>query len=479
MPNNFFVVMCCQTKRGRESNRRKMGKKKTLSDILNDQLGGHQEPSDHLEHEDMFAPEVDDFYDDELEDVPSAKLRRLEGDRKKPVPTKGKKLRARGPLDDSFTTGKYAVENVTAGDAEAAVDDIFGMLDEDDTAATGAGLTTEEDYEKWYNEERLPKKRIRSKMGVNAEESDILDQLEQLRERQLAVVSGNDATNFDRAEEARTSNILKDHIVAYSSLLRVRVKLQPLVTKFLQFPQYYSLPTFVKQESGIAAACKAVRADLRSVWDDLTAVASRLDCGADQFSTQVKDQTLTDMQKRLDKFHANVMQQAEECIAEWSSKIVQPNAAKLKSVNQPLVDQIRAIIAAKTRLLARAQKNRNHIKIFGHPSHMKASNLADRAASIAEGDLDDEIFDDGDFVRELVHRSGAAAAKLEAMWKEAESAANAATPAGAHGSKSGFHRKTKGKAVNYEPRPKLVGFMVRIPYRIGDQHDAMMSSLFK
>mmetsp|Transcript_33530 Transcript_33530/g.39043 ORF Transcript_33530/g.39043 Transcript_33530/m.39043 type:complete len:529 (+) Transcript_33530:50-1636(+) len=515
--------------------------KSRLSDALNAQIGGSEDMFGDVgfrEEEDVFSPKVDDFDDDSAEryddddDAPSKKKRRSDtapaGGTKNSVKSKKKeKLRARGPLDPALSSGTYDAVPVSVRDAEAAADDIFGLLDETEfDAAAGNGIEDEDAYYEWLESSKKKKRRsatvstktapkrrdgaahseadseeenetgLDDVIPATAEDEDILEQLKELRTRQMAVVSG-EATGDEMNGEAATLSdskkaaieITKAAVDAYTSLLRVRVKLQPIVCKMVQFPQYYALPAFKQHDSKVEVETEAMSATLRDVYHELAELSRRSFITDEGKRSDDHPEGVRGTQyAALAKFHNAALNRANETINYWSSRVVQTNAAKLKSVNQPLVDQIRAIVNAKARLLGRVQRNRLHAKIYGHPEHVKSSTAADRANAIAAGDFDDEIFDDGDFVRELVHRSGAAAQKLEASLKESEggvvaSLDSAAAALRSSSSKIGFHRKTKGKSVNYDPRPKLVGFMMRTPCEDAsgqpEHFEALLKSLFQ
>lgn len=520
-------------------------KKVRLSDALNAQLGGEDMYGDvgFREQEDIFAPQVDDFderygranSDDELDmDEPTKKKRRSEGQSTASSGSKKKhvknQLRTRGPLDPALSSGAYDAVPISMLDAEAAADDIFGLLDETEfDAAAEKDIDDEDAYYEWLESAKKKKRRSTassktkaagkrrstaadgdadSEVGdgdeqndptgladvvpATAEDEDILEQLMELRARQMAVVSG-DSTAADGADgsvpESKQAaiEITKSAVECYTALLRLRVKLQPVVCKMIQFPQYYALPSFLKHNPSISEDSSQMSATLRHVYDELAQLSRRSFIADENVKTADHPDGVRSAQyASLAKFHTAVVERANETINYWSSRVVQTNAAKLKVVNQPLVDQIRAIINAKARLIGRVQRNRLHARIYGHPEHVKMTTAADRANAIAAGDFDDEIFDDGDFVRELVHRSGAAAQKLEAALKESDgdvikSLDPAAAALRTSSSKIGFHRKTKGKSVNYDPRPKLVGFMMRTPYEQSNQEhfEALLKSLFQ
>lgn len=477
-----------------------MPKRQSIHDHFSAQLGLNEASHDaQFSAEDgMYAPGV---LDDLEVDEPIMKKPRVE---------KGRRMR--GPLDASLTQGMYdavPVSSTAVDDADATnVDDIFGMLDEGEgEAAEADGIDDEEQFAAWL--ESRPKKRTsrRTKLvptdvsstsqelllpqGATEDDVDILQQVAALRQRQIALVAPKTA-NVEKMQDDRAGS-LRRLLDQYGQLLRVRVRLQPVVAKMVQFPQHYALQQFVSANSDISVGVDKVRTDLLAVQTRLRELAvhheGNIAAGSDDGIPQrkrprelVRPSSLLKYSV-IEKFHASVMSRAEKVLTHWASKIVQGRQKSSKSslqvINQPLVEQIRAITAAKTRLLGKVQRNRLHLKIFGHPDHQKSDQ--ERAVQIAEGDFDEEIFDDGDFVRELVQHSGATSAKLAPVLQANLAKIASAGRCNLTSSKVGFHKKTKGKAINYEPRPKLVGFMTRIPQPITSESQlgALVASLFQ
>lgn len=570
-------------------------KKKSMADALNEQLMrdatgglGNQGSDDDLYHE---GGQVEDF---DFGDGNGSSS----GDEQ---PTNGKagkgaisfaqlqqrqapsRLRHRGPLDPSLSSGKYAATPV---DVENAMDDIFGALDmgdmdqegeefydgdtgeEDGYGSSGVGSIgsnteggeegasdddgsgrgprekrrqhrrakdlTEEEYIEWLERKRVKgKKSTRSGSGMDrlhdgyhGEEVAILEQLENLRQTQLQVVPGmGDAAATPSSSSpssspvgsgsksaAATKDAVQHHILIYGQLLRLRVLLQPAVTKAITMPQYYAMPLFLNRQpkleeeakDGEAAATTQQRRtaivdgftelqmNLEGVLADLYHVATAdNDEAAPRRKKQRKDSVKNDGEEgeeeklvptfaQIHRYHQhNVIRSANNCLEYWGSKLVQANSAKLKTIAQPLPQQIAAILSSKTRLRVKVQKNRSHLTILGHPHHVRAAASAEekakRAMQIAEGDIDTEIFDDADFLRELVRRGGSLAAQLERQVKDM----NQTLLPSRDGARRGFHRLTKGKSVNYEPRPKLVGFVVAESFENSQRNNIVVQSLFQ
>ncbi|RNF26690.1 protein AATF/BFR2 [Trypanosoma conorhini] len=494
-------------------------KKKSLSEVLNEQLGNGGAGRRGEEAWDDFggdAPKIDDYheegdYDDDEEAVESAAKR---GRTERPREPKQRQLRRRGPLDASLSTGEYAATPV---DVEAAMDDIFGALemndaDEDETnflgsythgsggdeihedgdssaaaeaaaekargkkrKRAGGKPETEEAYIAWLEAQQRKKRAGRRRDAAGGDEDGILEQLESLRNAQMELVAKetqeDDVEDLRARQRQRAQAAVRHYVMVYSQLLRVRIKMQPCVSRALALPQYYALPDFL--QSGEAEVKHSIEMvtdylnDLLGVFYLLATDDKEVKAG-DGASLSFKD---------VNASHRRMMRNVDACVEYWGAKLAQPNSVKLRTVAQPLLQQIHAVLKSKTRLRAKVQKNRSHATILGHPEHYQMSQSAEgkaaRALHIAEGDIDEEIYEDADFLREVVKRGGVA--KLEQQLQELQrSLQSDEAPA-----KRGFHRLTKGKAVNYEPRPKLVGFLLPVPYVLSGQHEVMVNSLFQ
>ncbi|CAJ1008133.1 Apoptosis antagonizing transcription factor [Leishmania naiffi] len=431
------------------------------------------------------------------------------------------------------------------GDAENGVSEVHGGHDAvSKKDAVGrkhrrAKDLTEEEYTTWLenkNRKRRKTNQLRwpasfggGESGVgdamlNSEEVDILRQLSELRETQMSLVPAIDATHAGtssaaavvasaQADAKQTRDVVQHFIMAYGQLLRLRVLLQPALTKAIGMPQYYALPLFVDGDTDVDAAAAAsnsdgeaeiqeMRADVSrhyaELQDDVEQVLATLYAAATgseriDSSRDMQESSSASKSKKaktegglsipsyreVERYHERVLRHANTCLEYWGSKLVQANSAKLKAIAQPLPQQIAAILSAKSRLRSKVQKNRSHIAVMAHPEHVRAATSADvkaqRALHIAEGDVDSEIYDDADFLRELVRRGGAVASQLEKKVKEMQ---RSLLPS-REGARKGFHRMTKGKAVNYEPRPKLVAFMIPESLDDSQRSDVVVKNLFQ
>lgn len=566
--------------------RKKSEKKKSLSEIMNEQFDEEKtlygsargfEDEDGGVVEDYEAVEQADE-DGLRSSLATGKKRMRSGSRAVDgaVP-----LRRRGPLDDSLSTGKYAATPISV---EAAMDDLFGGLDmadldEEADAFVDGGSSDDEDGElssedgdekrsKREKDKKKKKKRVKdlseeeymayleeqgqkrklkrtavskttSGLGVSssfasgADEMDVLQQLEELRANQMQLVKGvkGDVTGEhaggmdgssleDEAERRqRIRDAVQYQIVVYSQLLRLRVKLQPAVMKTIAMPQYYSRSLFTAEPprgegieseedwKAVSANRKSILAKYKNIKAELQAFLARLFSDAtaamqgdgkpqkkkrktEESDEEEEEPGVCPDLPALQAFHKKVIQHANHCLSFWGSRLApsnnianQSSAQKLQSIHQPITSQIEALLQSKSRLRIKVQKNRSHIPIIAHPEHLRASSWfvalghgtenssaleegkTVRATRIAEGDVDEEIFDDGDFLRELVRRGGAVAAQLDQQLRDVrqEVIANSGGVTG-EGNKKGFHRLTKGKSLDFNPRPKLVGFMVAEPW---------------
>ncbi|ESL11573.1 hypothetical protein TRSC58_00672 [Trypanosoma rangeli SC58] len=501
-------------------------KKKSLSEIVNEQLdngGAGRHEVDAWDDLGGDAPKIDDYYEgDDYDDKNAVELatkrsrtERLREPRHRPQ-QRPQQLRRRGPLDASLSTGEYAATPV---DVEAAMDDIFGALemndaDEDqmpflDGYMDGAGgdnsredeesfagavdattdksrgkkrkrasgkPETEEEYIAWVEAQQM-KKRARRHASAGGDEDDILEQLESLRHAQMELVAketqegDGDDDDLRAKQRQRAQAAVRHYVMVYSQLLRVRIKLQPPIARAVALPQYYALPDFVRSdEAQIKHSMEVVAKHLNDLLGAFYLLAT------DDKQTKTRNDAPLSF-KDVNNLHRRMMRDVDACVEYWGVKLVQPNGVKLRTVAQPLLQQIHSVLKSKTRLRAKVQKNRSHVTILGHPEHHKMSQSAEgkaaRALHIAEGDIDEEIYEDADFLREVVKRGGVA--KLEQQLREIQRSLHSdEAPA-----KRGFHRLTKGKAVNYEPRPKLVGFLLPVPYVLSGQHEVMVNSLFQ
>lgn len=404
---------------------------------------------------------------------------------------------------------------------------------------------TEDEYTAWLERKSQKEKqsgRLRRPLSfgadgvndaaMNSEEADILRQLQELRQRQhvslvpsaesgeaaeSAVVAA--ASTAAQSDAKATRDTVQRFIMVYGQLLRLRVLLQPAVTRAMSLPQYYARALFTQRDAAVEAAAVAEAANVEDgrrlveklaeqreaavekyaeLQEDLEAVLATLyaaatgtksrggddddrdsEATASSKTRRARDGTAVPSYHDVQKYHGRVLRHADSCLEYWGSKLVQANGAKLKTISQPLPQQIAAILTARSRLRAKVQKNRSHLPILAHPEHVRATTSAEakaqRALHIAEGDVDAEIYDDADFVRELVRRGGAVANQLEQKVKEMQ---RALLPS-REGARKGFHRMTKGKTVNYEPRPKLVGFMMAESLDDTQRNDVVVNSIFQ
>lgn len=513
------------------------GKKKrvkpTLSDALNQQFdipsSSSHDPAQDLDE----GPIVESYgWEPEDGDEDAFKADRKAAGRKHArtdsLDGGSKRLRRRGPLDESLSSGQYAG---TAVSVEAAMDDLFGGLDmadiddeagemidddddddfdleeggDDDDEAEPEGRArrkqrrvselSEEDYVA-YLEKKSKKRQPGASSGLSREgpvhegvEDELLGQLDDMRSQHIQLLKKETAAPGDEKHRQQMKDTVLQYTMMYSQLLRLRVRLQPAVLRGIQLPQYYSKSLFTdkKDQKGplhgegeevqseiegtrrqIAKAYKNVVTLLHEILEEL--LPSRKSSGSLSFST-------------LSAFHQQVRRKADECLGFWGSRLAPApttvSGSPLQSIHQPIVSQIRAILQSKERLRIRVQKNRSHLSIFAHPSHVDTSEMgrAARASSIAEGDVDPEIFCDADFMRELVRRGGGEAVRLGEQLREEQE--KLLPPSAMRiGSRKGFNQQTKGKALNFTPRPKLTGFMVPQPWEEA-RSEVVVKSLFQ
>lgn len=413
------------------------------------------------------------------------------------------------------------------------VDDIFGILDvpSDDEDLIAGAEDEDEIAERIELRKRDPTMRSRKLRRVDGdagdannkdvipfedaddearqmerakdEDADILQQIADLRKRQAEEKFGVaiDEGAVGAAEQLRQAASLLGS--TFNALLRLRLKLQPAVSNALQLPQYYSLGEFVGSENNndsrknkptvssssiCAAPYSALRREMTST------LTQALDAVAGGHSDRIlrfegaggADSGRIDIDASYENYVRLVDQPARKRIdatieAIGKRVVLGPNEQKNKSdkiAELPLLDQIKGVMTGLTRLFNRAQKNRAHTPIFGHPLHgLDEDVTAARKKLIAAGNADDEIFDDSDFARELIQRSTPASDNTRQQQTELLQSLKQASSNKV--SRKGFSRKTKGRSINYDPRPKLVGFMVPIPC-VQEQHqrEALFKNIF-
>ncbi|EPY21961.1 protein AATF/BFR2 [Strigomonas culicis] len=393
-------------------------------------------------------------------------------------------------------------------------------------------------------------------------EKHILQQLQQLRQSQLGLLSSSadaaaSADDDAAAHVRRLQEETKRFIFLYGQLLRIRVALQQCVCRGLRLPPYYAKRLFTSAR-GAAPGSGGDEADrvldgavLRRAYDRVTARLQGLLTQFYQSATQqggdaTKAKSASASKKRkVEKpsadaeadedgddgaageitpfesidahFQKTVKALADPCLSFWGDKLIlkQTGAtgSQLKSIGQPLPVQIKNIIASQmTKMRHKVQKNNAHLVILGHPIHFRANEeLPDaqaapgegdgapatrelyveartkRAQQIAEGDFDAEIFNDELFLKELVHKSGGLSAQLEQQLatiqtqqlQEQQQQQHASAHPSVSGSRVGFHKFTKGKQIQYEPRSKLVGFMVKESFDDTGRSDVIVQHLFQ
>ena len=563
---------------------------RSISDRINEELNPFARPATAGDHDDDAQAQVTSLSREDAEGAMSNRRG-----------TAARRLQRRGPLDDSLTTGRYSVaptwaaedtsgirendrsraskrksadDHFTAADAEAAMDDLFGLLDDrHDSGAKAAGVKSAEDYEAWWDREHgkgdagksekavtttIGKKRSRRqrdddddamnettalvdidddgaqevqavetaaekisqqlldadvKHTTSKDDRDVLSQIKSLRERHLSVVSGatlaDESPGHDAASGGTSNDVARSRALvrAIGQILSLRVKMQAGVARAVGMPQYYSLPHFVgsaaARDAGthtpVPAEARVIRDSLSTARRDLRAVLATL--VADESSTTASPDHILTMPSaalwnevvspRHDAWMAYVDAYLQTVGAAGGASGLSGGGA-LKALNQPILSQIKAVISGKIRLLARAQRNRVHCCVFGHPTHSgdNAASRKQRALQVAEGDMDDEVFDDVDFVRDLAQKFGR---QQLAVAQNQTAGGNVALSASAKdldalkqmkdsfSSRQGLHKKTKGRAVNMqEPRPKLVGFALPRAFEfLPAQHDALYRSVFQ
>ena len=147
---------------------------------------------------------------------------------------------------------------------------------------------TEDEYTAWLERKSQKEKqsgRLRRPLSfgadgvndaaMNSEEADILRQLQELRQRQhvslvpsaesgeaaeSAVVAA--ASTAAQSDAKATRDTVQRFIMVYGQLLRLRVLLQPAVTRAMSLPQYYARALFTQRDAAVEAAAVAEAANV-------------------------------------------------------------------------------------------------------------------------------------------------------------------------------------------------------------------------
>lgn len=402
--------------------------------------------------------EIDHPLDDQLEwDAPELDMDDAAPPKKRHRQP-AERLRRRGDLPEEFTSGAYEGVPVDANAVASRIDDIFDVLEESgDEAeeAAAAGLENQEDFERWY-EERHAKKPRREAF---CNDDDVANQIRAL-ETQLKARGPVEVGVEITVSEAAAQRHAQQLAMMYAEALALRLRLQPAIVTATQLPQFYALDHFRRHDDETDQALKLIVDDCHAILRSIMRVTSP-EIGAARVSFP-----------SLAEWSKTILAQADQTIEYWGSKFGTTLATKLQSINTTPLQQIKAILSMKPRLLSRAQRNRKHSSILGHPRHFNETPQS-RAVRIAQGDEDTEIFNDADFLRELIQKQSSLTNSIEQAMRAAQESTR-----DYRATRNGQHRATKGRQISLEPRPKLVGFMPSVPYEETAQHRALFQSLF-
>lgn len=387
--------------------------------------------------EGFSTPVVDEFDESKEREIPSSKGR----------------LRFRRPLDvESEKYNTIPREQFSAAEAEMAVDDVFAALDGDsDVDAESAGDDVgEEEYVELL--EAKSRKRPRT-----ASDDDVATQFAELRKRQVMATVKHTTHNEEAVANVRQ---LLDSL---RYLVRLRARLQPCVRRAVQMPQHDVIHHYREL---VKDAYTNASNELHRLGEDLRVFAD----AAFGLSGGIA------FEEVCAKLHDLAIEKADRTLEAFQDIGTTAVTKTLSVVGQPLIVQVKAALSAKGKIIRRVQRNHQHLRIFGHASHLFLD-ANQRARQIAEGDFDDEVFDDVDFLNSLVRREGTALARLEVKAAAEVRVKDATCSQPLHG-RVGLHRRTKGKALDFTPRPKLCGFMAAVPYPDTPHYDALIKSLF-
>ena len=428
------------------------------------------------------------------------------------------RLRQRGSLAAALSSGKYSAAPLSSTSADAAtldepgsekvvsaanveqkMDDIFDLLDESDgdgevAEREGSEATDEEDehgraHQKvaalsGRNAQKQSNKELAARIAkatrteaddatntADQAESDeaVLSQIAKLKEIQVLASTGGAREEADDTSRSSSNEAAARLIEVYCQLIRLRVRMQPCVLASVSLPRPESRQLFAQNDSVTSTAYASAAAELRALIHSLllSASAKALPAATDS----------EDLWKAVSEVHASAMDLAKSSIAHWDSTMSRPFSMKLKALHQPILEQIENLVSASARLLPKVQRNRTHVHVLGRYDRMHET-PNEKGQRLADGDLDEEVYDDSDLLRELIHRCAAWSSMTSKALESDADAAKAAEYARTAGSKRQHYKLTKGRTINFDARPKLVGFLAAEPFEASDRRDAILASIF-
>jgi protein AATF/BFR2 len=370
-------------------------------------------------------------------------------------------------VDPALQQGRYAAQRRRRDDEGGAgtegglaqIDALFDALEADSDDEGAQNLQTEEQFTKWQ-EEKIDQAAKRHKVDVGGRtETEISTQIRELVKR--VAVRGEVAPAIQ--EEPDRDDTANDCVAAYQKLLQLRMALQKSLRLSYGLPVPSVVQFLAANHSGLRAAQGRASERIRAVGGELEKLAGL------QMNFESAD--LKAIWSRLDSHHGVLLGKVAAVVDGFSSGAALKESEGGGGAHVPDSQIDRAVEANQVKLRLRSQQY--------------FSSLLPSFPLVVRGLNPDlwktENYTDADFLKELVQKSGRVGdGGAVADFLEAEEAdVRLVKP-----SREGFHKLTKGKALTFDPRPKLVGFMAPAPYPAGQEegvtvYETLIESLFQ
>eukprot|EP01004_Peranema_trichophorum_P004360 NODE_3288_length_1381_cov_45.915739_g2858_i0.p1 GENE.NODE_3288_length_1381_cov_45.915739_g2858_i0~~NODE_3288_length_1381_cov_45.915739_g2858_i0.p1 ORF type:complete len:433 (-),score=112.32 NODE_3288_length_1381_cov_45.915739_g2858_i0:21-1319(-) len=420
---------------------------------------------DHEDDDNFNTPKVDEY--------------NLEIEKSKLKPSKKAKeaRRLRAELDTSLSTGAYAAvpvapedafddmkisglsEEFTLGDAEAAMDDIFGDLDDEHDYA---GATTFDEYI-----EVQSKKKKKGKKRPAQEMDDILDETEDKSKIAKDVV--------EQKEKGVQS---RNQVKMIQTLLNIRIRLQPLMSISNRLPQYNQLPSLLVQSSTqypeINKSHLEARLSCRSLLLDLITFQKTLKNqnpdvqekdNAKKLRKLSTDSSVEQIWRKVENSWDGTWPFVDDMVDLWAEKAKMNRSdsdRKFKALDQSLKNQIETTLKDISSGVKKSQLNRLKVKPIGKDEVLE---------------YDQEIYDDNDLYSLLLNDVISSISTAES--KDEITPVQKLQVQKVSKNKVQVDRKaTKARRLRLETHEKLVNFVIPDPIVVTPQFEALYQGMF-
>eukprot|EP01120_Amphizonella_sp_Union-15-10_P006879 TRINITY_DN2271_c0_g2_i1.p1 TRINITY_DN2271_c0_g2~~TRINITY_DN2271_c0_g2_i1.p1 ORF type:complete len:474 (-),score=104.20 TRINITY_DN2271_c0_g2_i1:10-1431(-) len=295
--------------------------------------------------------------------------------------------------------------------------------------------------------------------------------------------------SYDREAEIIKANHTKNQNFLWTSLMDFRMNLHKVQSIANKLPQHDTYPHFAEDpdlSSKYTSAAESVRSvlhDLIELQQELVEtnphVKEAIAPQSEQRRGKKRNRETRDLEEiwdQIEPFQNSFVDYRNKIIDKWSAKTTFAsgvNHTRLKALNTSLSNQIAAILANKDKVTKRSQLKRDRYRVLGKVS----TDVFDESNPDAHlNDYDSEIYDDGDFLTQLLKQlleSGVT--NVEGMSK--------AIPNLKRGAKGKtVDRGTKGKRLRYTVHQPIRSFMFpqpdRYPLYDSTLSDQLFNSLF-